>query len=56
VTAWAAAQLIPVDKVGAEDGCALKGHRRKVLALPGTCWCIGSWWTSPRSLTISCGL
>lgn len=33
VTAWAAAQQIPVDKVVTEVGSALNGRRRKFLAL-----------------------
>jgi predicted site-specific integrase-resolvase len=33
VTAWATAQLIPVDKVVTEVGSALNGHRRKFLGL-----------------------
>lgn len=33
VTAWATAELIPVDKVVVEVGSALNGHRRKFLAL-----------------------
>jgi predicted site-specific integrase-resolvase len=35
VTAWAAAEQIPVDKVLTEVGCALNGHRRKFVALLG---------------------
>jgi predicted site-specific integrase-resolvase len=56
VTAWAAAQQIPVDKVVAEVGCALKGHRREVLALLSSRWCIGSWWMPLGLMTTSCGL
>ncbi|MGH3632924.1 IS607 family transposase [Mycobacterium sp.] len=33
VTAWATTRQIPVDKVVTEVGSALKGHRRKFLAL-----------------------
>jgi predicted site-specific integrase-resolvase len=35
VSAWAATQQIPVDKVVTEVGSALNGHRRKFLALLG---------------------
>jgi predicted site-specific integrase-resolvase len=35
VTAWATAEQIPVEKVVTEVGSALKGYRRKFLALQG---------------------
>jgi predicted site-specific integrase-resolvase len=35
VSAWATAEQVPVDKVVTEVGSALKGHRRKFLALLG---------------------
>jgi predicted site-specific integrase-resolvase len=40
VTAWVAAQQIPVDEVVTEGGSALSGHGRRFLALLGD-WSVG---------------
>jgi len=46
VTACAAAQQIPVDKVVVEVGSALNGHRRKFRAVLGDPWVSGVWWST----------
>ncbi len=66
VTAWAAAEQVPVDKVVVEVGSALNGHRRTFLTPCRSGWEFvqaalaaqgQSWWSwrPPMSMTTRCG-